>query len=361
MYNQDVNDWLVTDIDPIYDVQSWILARPEYKAILTKQQSVYLRKSYYNGKLNIVYQRDCNGYLLKDCMTELLTKAMPNFTGTIMSNFLFQDALPVGSSAEIGNGYDKYLIEITDFKKYNASQSATKGITTFKQTIEYLCLKNHLRWCIDVEGNLRVEHISNYKTTEISLDKSTDPNMIDDYSFVQNDKPNREYQTEANAYNEDFGQIEVIYGSIPALNGIKENTKTRSLSNFYTDVDGLNTHLDELPDTGFVLVDVVAGAVVKETGFKSGETNLQNASLSNANCLNLYYRHEAYQQEFTIGGNAVEAITLKKMKKHTPDFTSDSIPDVTKNIITSLGIGEVQSLTYPLTEEHTFNAELRYE
>lgn len=326
----------------------------------TNMNDFWLKKSIYNLKANVVFVKTYKAIELKSIFERIISLACPLFTGSIKSNFLFNDTVEIGRTA-FGYVYPKYIIEISDFKKPNAYEKATKSICTWKQIIEYFCLKFNLRWCIDSNNDIRIEHISYFKTVAIGLDKSSDVDMIDDYSFVQNDKPNREYQTESNAYNEDFGQIEIIYGSIPALNGVKENTKTRSLSNFYTDVDGLNTHLDELPDTGFVLVDVVAGAIVKGTGFKSGETNLQNSSLSNANCLNLYYRHEAYQQEFTIGGHTVSAITLKKMRKHIPDFTSDSIPDVTKNIITSLGIGEVEKLTYPLTEEYTFNAELRYE
>ena len=364
MHNQNESDWIYTKLIPTYDIQSWILTT--YKDDLFKELGVWTRKSYYNGRFNSVYTRNYSAYKLQDTLNRIL-QTTTSFTGVIKSSLLFHDTAETGKIIPSDYTdlwvyyYEKYLIEMSDFRRPNATQAATKENTTWKKIIEYLCVKHNLRWHIDTDGNLRLEHISYYDTSDISISLYSDLNITLKYSYLESDKPNREYLTESQSWNEDFKQIEILYGTVPALNGVKESTKTKSLSDLYTDIDGLNTHLDELSDNGFVYVDVVSGAVVKNTGFKTGETNLQNASLSNANCLNLYYRHDAFQDEFKIGGVDVEAITLKKMKTQELVFINDMIPDVEKKMVSRIGIGQFKSLSYAPVEEYNFKAELLYE
>jgi hypothetical protein len=352
LYGEDESDWTYIKLVPTYDVQSWIITN--YKNDLNKELGVWIRKSYYNGRLNTIYNRNYSAYKLKDALNRLLQVACPSFTGTVKSTMLFDD--PIEPGKVLGDYlwiiHDLYLIEMSDFKKPNASQIATKAITTFKKIVEFLCWKHFIQWCIDNEGNFRLEHYSYYPPQAIGT--TVEDNLI--YSYLSNDKPNREYLSEATSFNEDFGQIEVLYGTVPALNGVKEATKSKSLSDFYTDIDGMNTHLDQIPDDGFVYVEALNGTVVKGTGFKSGNNNLQNANLSNANCLNLYYRHNAYQQSFKIGGRDVEAITLKRMKKQDIEF--EAAPDIYTLIQTGIMAGEIKSYSYYTVEENAYKAEI---
>lgn len=335
---------------------------PSFAGVTTDVTLFWLRKSLYNGRANLVFDQSYSGMDLKDSLTRILSTACPDFTGEIKSSLLFEDVPETGKS--LPSGYpqsltSKYLIEMSDFRKPNASQEATKGIITWKKAIEYLCQKFNARWTIDSDVNLRIEHISYFDNTETGLDISSS-DVTRKYAYLSNDKPNREYLSESSGWNEDFEKIEVLYGTVPALNGIKENTKSISLSTIYTDIDGLNSHVSELANDGFVLVEAVLWAVTKGTGFKSGESNLQNVGLSNANCLNTYYRHNAYQDEYQIGGIDVTALTLKKQKVQEIVFTSSSIPDVTKFIQTRIGSGVVTSLSYKPTEEYNFKATLIY-
>jgi hypothetical protein len=247
---------------------------------------------------------------------------------------------------------------MSNFKGPNKSEPATKAIITWKILTEYLCNKHNLRWTIDLDGNLRIEHIIYFETNQVGLDLSGDTGMSLTYSYLQNDKPNREYLSESLSYNDDFRQIEILYGTVPAINGVKESTKSKTLSNFYTDVAGLNTHLDELPSEGYIYMDTFNGAILGlDIGFKSG-LNIQNVKLSNANCLNTYYRHNAYQQSFKIAGKPVEALSVKQRKKQSIWFEADEVPDPEKLISTPLGTGFYNSLSYHTTEECVIETEI---
>jgi len=314
-----------------------------------------ISRTYYYDRINLIFSRTVKGYELKASLNKVLSQACPNFTGTVKSSLFFGDDQESGKSI-VYTGMTPntiYLISISDFKKPNATQKTTKEVTTLKKIIEYLLLKEDLRWFIDENGDLRIEHV---KYCEPTLSQDVDSDSLK-YAYNSGEKPNREYMSESQAWNKDFGQIEVLYGTVPALNGVKENTKTKSLSEFYTDIDGLSQHLDQLSD-GFLLVDTVNGVVNSVLGFKSGEL-IQNAFLSNANVLNTFHRYNAYQPDFYIAGKAVTALSLRRLKKQDINFTS--VPDINKLLTTKIGNGKVLSLETKCVEENNFKAEVIYE
>jgi hypothetical protein len=299
---------------------------------------LYISPVAYNGRAWVVHTPLYNSRKLEDVLNEILSVIAPGLAG-------------VKSSMLEG----KYLIEVSDFKKPSARQPAERGILTFKKAIDYLCQKFNAKWYIDSDNYLCIERPLK---PSLSKDISVDPLLSDKYSYLSEDKPNREFFTESLAYNEDFAQIEILYGTVPAVNGTKESTKSISLSDFYTDIDGFNSHFGEIPKEGFFLVDVLNGAVVKGTGFKSEIPNLQNVTLSNANILNQYFRHDAYQPTFHIGGKQVEAISLKWLKKQ--ELNHFLSPDKTKLLTTKIGQGLVMSFEYNLVEEDLFKSEVIY-
>lgn len=336
----------------------------------------WLRKSIYNNRANKVFDQVYSGMTLRGVLTRILTTSCPNFTGSIKSGVLFNDPAETGKSFPESYpfptpGYEKYLIEMSDFRRPNAYEAATKGILTFRQALDYFCGKKQLKWSLDVDGNIRIEHIDYYLHRDVGTVIS-DQNTTNKYYYKQNEKPNRDALSESSGWNEDFDKIEVLYGTVPALNGMKESKTEIALSRIYTDVDGLNSHLSDLSDDGFVYIDAaleetpggsghVKGAILKGAGFKSGEANLQNVDLSNANCLNTYYRHDAFQQTFQIGGREVSAISLKRMKVQDIVFKGDEIPDCEKLLVTRFGSGIIESLSYHPTEEYSFKATVLYE
>lgn len=318
----------------------------------------WLKKSLYNHRANVVFTRTYKSVGLRDSIDRILTGIGTSYT--FKSSLLLSDeaesgkALPSGYPA-VENGL--YLIALSDFKRPTASQQAIKAITTLKRAFDYLCGKFKSFWTIDADGCIRIDNVTYFEPTQ-SLDISSDPLLNLKYSYLTDDKPNREYLSESVSYNEDFKQTETLYGTVPAVNGTKENTKSTSLSDFYTDVDGLNAHLEELPDEGFVLVEVLSGAIVKATGFKSGDTSLQNANLSNANVLNTFHRYNAYQPDYYIAGKPVTALSLRRMKKQ--ELEHYAVPDKTKLLTTKIGTGKLISTEYDTVEEHVYKSEVHY-
>lgn len=339
---------------------------------------LWVKKSLYNGRANLATTKTLLSYHLSQIVNKIVDVAMPNFTGQVVSTFLFEDQSSLSdfvsgetTYSELGDYYTalfgvrqpKFLVDICDFKKPNAQENTSVSKTTWKKVIESLCTRFNCRWHID--GDIRIEHVVYYDIgdPEIVLDSTTKK-----YSYIDNGKPNREWFDEQQTWNEDFKKKELLYGTVPAMEGMKENTKTTSVTDLFTDVDGMNQHLDELSNEGFVMVEVYQGSaanifgevVTRGTGSVSTETSLQNVSISLGNCLFKYYVYEAFQDTYTIDEKPATAKTIKWDKKHEIEFVNDDIPDTSKGITTWLGEGRIISLKYQLVKEGKFKAELRY-
>jgi hypothetical protein len=332
---------------------------------------MYVLKNFYKkGSANYLTNAvTYKAYGLKASLSKILDLAIPTFRGNIKSAFLFGDDLDNETLAErlneslISGAIPtstalKYLIDIMDFRKPNAYQNTSISNTTWKKAIEYICKKFNCRWYIDSNGDIRIEHVTyfNLKDSDVTLDNTTHK-----YSYVSNDMPNREWYEENSTYTQDFTKKEILYGQVPAINGAKESTNTVTLSNFFTDIDGMNQHLNELPSEGFLMVEVSGTSVLKSTGFISGVPSLQNVSLSLGNCLSTFYLYESFKENYTIDKKDVTAKTLKWDKKHEIEFLNDDIPDTSKGITTWLGKGRIINLKYQLVKEGKFKAEMRYE
>jgi len=320
-----------------------------------KYTDLWVKKGTYE-RANAVITQTYVAMPLDSVINKVLTGI--EYANTVKSALLFGDAAELGKT--LPSSYPTlpgtpYFIDISDFKRPNAATKTSKSITTFSQLINYLCDKHNARWFIDAQGYFRIENIAYFgitTTQEIDTDNQA-------YEYISNKKPNRVFMQEQTAWNEDFAQITLLNGSVPAINGVKESTETISMSGFFTDLDGMNQNLDELPDEGFVYVTATAGVIDKTTGFASDKTDLQNAGLSNANCMNDYYRYNTYQETFTIAGKTVPALSLIWLKKQELEFKT--IPDKTKLFVTAIGIGKPISIEQNLVEEDVFNAEVIYE
>jgi hypothetical protein len=326
---------------------------------------LWVRKSFYNGRANVITTKNLISYSLKDCLNKIIDGAIPDFGGGVVSTFLFADPGTSGEKEDpqtyySGLGfsvYSKWLVDMSDFRRPKAYKNASINYLNWKNAIESICTRFKCRWHIDTSGNIRIEHVSYYdlQAPEITLTNTTRK-----YGYVQNDTPNREWYEEGQAWMEDFKKKEILYGTVPALNGMKEKTQSISVSTFYTDVDGLNQHIDELSDEGFVLIESESGAVRLGSGAISGDNGLQNAGLSMGNCLILYHTYEAYQELYTIDGVAV-AGSPKWTKTQEIEFENDTIPNTKKGITTWIGTGRMTNLGYNLVKEGKFKAEMIYE
>jgi hypothetical protein len=340
---------------------------------------IFIHKNKYNGGQYITdFSNYYQCYKLKDCLQKILSTAMPDFTGEIKSTLLFFDhaesAGPDFYTNYTGHDYvtgrlikDKYLIEKSDFKRpYPSTDTTSTGIepasignATFKKLVDFICLRYQAKWFIDSDGNLRIEHIS-YKTLKTGIDISTERTLRREWKYINEEIPNRQIFSDAEGWSEDWTQKEIVYGNIPVLDGTKEKKEEFTFSFLCTDVDGANQHLTELSDEGFVFIEAEQ-SIFRDTGSYSGKTLVQNAGLSIANCLYLYYRHNAYKQEFTMFGEPVTALSKRKLKKQDVTYLSNIKPKLDEVLTTNLGAGEINSLEIPTSKEELFIMEVLYD
>lgn len=324
---------------------------------------LWVKKSFYNGKANIVTTKDVLSYSLKTVLNKIISTAVPLFDGSVVSSFLFMDELAGDETDEIKSnyrllysGYEKYLFDMSDFRKHNAYENATINYATFAKMIENICKRFKAKWFIDCNGDLRIENVSYWKNQVLGLEISDTDRK---YSYDFEEMPNREWYEEQQTWNEDFKKKELLYGVIPAVSGSKEKTNTTPLDYLYTDIDGLNEHIDSISNDGFVLIERHGTIVRKGYGNISTESNIQNVHMSIGNCLYKYHRCETFLSTFTVDDKEFESETIKDIKRKEIEFLNDEIPDTKKSISIWLGEGRVISLEYKLVTEGSFKCELR--
>lgn len=356
---------------------SWVL--PDESGIIA---NMFVSPSIYNGSGHVSGMYNYyKAYNLKECLSTILSVAMPDFTGEIKSTFLFSDIAESGGpdfyTGYYGHNYvynrlnyELCVIEKSDFKKpfYSKTvqneiiQPATEGYMTFKNVVSFY--KNfNVFWFIDSDGNVRFEHIA-YKTLKPGINISQETTLFKKYQYLDDEIPNREIFIPQEGWSSDFIQKEIVYGNIPVLDGTYENKDEKPLSFFTTDIIGGNKHITEIIDSGFMLIEVdnLNLQIKKDTGKYSGLQNVENVGLSLANMLFKYNRHNVYKQEFTMFGLSVIAITLKKLK-YQPNvvYLSDQKPDLNEDIQTNLGTGEIETLEYPTNDEDIFTMKVLYD
>jgi hypothetical protein len=340
-----------------------------------------IKRSIYEGRLDtgkvITYR--CQD--LQSFLTNLLRKACPSFTGRVISSFLFPDQ----ATTEPQLYYDEiqlhtlinedifklYVCEKSDFIKPNASEAATKKITTVDKWLNGLnqMFFGQLAYDLTDEGDFRIEHISFYLRLKDGYD-ATVHNLPTKYYYESGVIPNRVYVDQSETYGTDFTKKCILNGLIPTVDGTNENTQSFSNGYLFTDVDGMNEHLADMSTEGFVLLYCLKTdttpfhEIYSSSGYFSNETK-QNAKLSVANLLYSYSKFEAYKPEYKLVHEIIDendsaevvlrkekaqvALTLKKLKREK--ITIMGLPEnIDKFVNTNLGQGLVLSMDYPAVE-----------
>lgn len=335
-----------------------------YKSIIKVRDVAELGviDSYELKYNNIQSQDHANCINLKTALEYIVSQIAPSFNGDVKSSLLFGDdfGLDIYIEPTVTQFTDNlYLIEKSDFIKPNASQSATAGNITFKKLIDDLkeLFAGNLYWKIDGAGDLRIEHIE-YFESQVGLNLTDEKysryvNNIDNFSYDDSKIYSREIWEMNETGNNDFIKNEIDYGEIIAIAGTDENKKEHKIYNLYTDVDYLNEHLDEISNSGFVLVCTEGTTTLTcklATGQISGES-IQNANLSLANMLYNYGRYDRPIKNFTLNGEEIEALTTKRLKKQMEfEFTKLDAIDYSKLFQTSMGAGRVDEAKEELTK-----------
>lgn len=315
---------------------------------------VYLYNDYYYSLRVSISLNYSIGYTLKDSLQKLISYIDP--TRTVMSSFLFND------NDEDGNTYydnyvlndgslnkltKSYLIDKRDFKRPNASQLTSIANVKLEDINKDLFTLFQIFPFIDKQGNYRYEHI-NYWQRQLGINLKTnhDEFINDKYSF-DFDKvkfPNREKFTPIEAGSTDFLENSINYDNIAPVD-YEENTEEFTTKILYTDVDYILRNLENTSDEGFVLVLLDDDDNIKvSTGVLSGY-DVQNAYLSFANLIPLYWPYNRPYLKGYINGVLTE-FTMKKIKQGEEiEIVSKEDIDPEKLVETYMGQGEVDELT----------------
>jgi hypothetical protein len=327
---------------------------------------VAIKKSIYNNKYITKFEHRYRCQKLSTMLNNILTSSVkaikPEFTGNVVSTFLFDETNPdpepglfyksIGLSLPAGSDTTKmYICEMSDFIKPEASEAASEKKITLKKILDGLLPRFKCGIYINSNGDLAIEHVSFFRQITQVYD-ATVHGLRGDYYFLTGAIPNREYYEEQKAYNEDYTKKTFLYGKVPTLDGLSENAPSYSISNIFTDVDGINQHLQDVGTDGFVLMRAYKSGTQwtlrKTVGFVSGEST-QNGFLSLGNLLYVYHTFDCFKPIFTIDGKEVTAKTLKRLKKEKITIMAEDIPE--GGILTGNGVGEVESIEWNISED----------
>ncbi|MGN6491163.1 MAG: hypothetical protein ACTHLE_04145 [Agriterribacter sp.] len=207
-----------------------------------------------------------NGILLTDLLGYFINK----FCGISIKSTFFQ----VNADETFSEGYEQLpddartlhniIFQKSDVKRLNASNNATKGITTLEKLLNSILTVYNLEYRIE-NGFFRIEHVS-YWNRVVGLDLTT-PQYADymrgsnKYKYDKSKLPQFEEFAFMEAGNDDFkGKPIEYFGRCFSIEE-GENIKRRDAQNITTDVEFCMLHSggddDTVSDDGFVIMATV--------------------------------------------------------------------------------------------------------
>ena len=218
-----------------------------------------------------------NGWVLEDyehgAIQYILDQVLPvDHQLTLKSEFFSNEINYV--TGETNYLMNALIEQKSDAKDPDATNKASIGVITWKKLMQSLMDMFNVRWFIDSDGYLRIEHIKYFKnghrsadgTPSVCVDLSdvlkykdpyTDEGYFNDtqrYEWMKQTRPISEYWSFMEEYNvehrSDFNYIK--YSEIIATQMTK---KERNIINFTTDIRYIMARPEKIGDDGFVLYD----------------------------------------------------------------------------------------------------------
>jgi len=259
-----------------------------------------------------------------------------------------------------------YLFQITDVVIADATENATIGKISFKQLYEDLKKMFNIRFIVDDNMNLRIEHISyfdngkDYSTPQIGIDLTQDwapkANRLwtygqSVYSYNKPSIPSEIIFEWAEDVGEFFQGHPIICTSAYVTAGLIEN---RPLTPYVSDIE--RVMLREASLEGFVLLECelvgadyqVAYYEIDDQGWKA---DIQNGYASLFYALDKYHRHSAPCSKLTINNVSITATTVKRNRRQTIEYPNKTI-DPDKLVTTAIGDGKIVSREINLVTGH---------
>jgi hypothetical protein len=304
---------------------------------------------------------------LRTYLDNLLRNFVSGLT-VVKSTFLFNDTPETGIGIDYTLGLNYvtgrtnilsgiYIEDMSDFRRPDTTSPAGVSMITFQQVFDALnkLFFNNLWWYVDSEGFLRIEHILYFQSK--SGFNLTDPEYIkyieneNNYKYTQSvHKESFEISLSGSSdeYNSvNFKKQEIDYQYPVLIEGKTENIKDNRVENFYTDMDYILTHVDEVTSEGFVFVIKSAGYAMRfdVNGVSEAEKGIQNGYLSLSSLFNDFGAYERYQKDFLLNGVLTNAKSVKKQLQQSVEFPNlaKEKPDFSRLYITQYGAGEVEA------------------
>ena len=254
------------------------------------------------------------------------------------------------------------LFQKSDVKRPNGSGNASVGNITIEKLIKDLCNTFNLKWDIDEDGDLIIEHVSFFqKGVGLNLVGRRDSRFREGmrkYSYDIDNMPRREvFQMMDDKYQYgDFKGLPIIYANSCVGQGEKED-KDWIVENIMTDVGlALNNSASDsqiVSDDGFVLMACDStNHILSEAGILSGNT--LNNPLSWAHLHYDYWRFDRVFNRFSMNGvqtSALSVIPTKKQVKIDVSLCCGEVFDPEELVATELGEGIVSEALFDLYKE----------
>ena len=252
----------------------------------------------------VEYER---GRLLEDCMNLLVERSDCAGVVGVASDFFEWNSPGDTPGYSAGTNYvtgevnqvnHLVVLQKSDAIDPGASNPATLGEATLKELLQFLVETFRVYWIIDDSGNLRLEHISawrsqpGYDTTAFSPLDIIEPMA---YAWTNDEAPRVERLVWAEAGGRDFVGKDITYTG-PCARG--DDEKEWKAAPFTSDIPFINADPDAISKDGFAIVacrvlDDLSLQVIIDSGAITGNY-ATNAPLSTANLQDAFWRHDRY-------------------------------------------------------------------
>jgi hypothetical protein len=213
----------------------------------------------------------------------------------------FFDINPVGDSPDYvpGENYvteatnqlnDLLVLQKSDFINPTSTNEATKGLITWQDLIDEVCIIFNCGWYIDFDGYVRIEHAKYFEAYQLQnqINLTLEPANANQelFEYDKTNLPQSEVWSWMDEVGDDFEGNPIKYDPNCTDEGTPE--KGYSIQHFTTDVDYMQAAPTEISPDGFVLIARDGSSAIQSTSPVSGLV-LNNGPLAQVTLQPAYY------------------------------------------------------------------------
>ena len=244
---------------------------------------------------------------LQDCLWHLVERTGCGALTDVVSDFF--EWSPIGDTPGYVAGQNYVtgetnqvdhlvILQKSDAIDPTASNPATIGEITLKEMLQFMVETFRVYWIIDDDGNLRLEHISAWRSQSgLNLTTYSEDRLIEPlaYASTSDESPRVERLKWAEAQSRDFVGKDIVYSG-PCV--ASDNEKSWNAAPFTSDIAYINTDPDAISKEGFAILacrmlDDLSMEVIIGDGTITNNL-ATNAPLSTANLQDAFWRHDRY-------------------------------------------------------------------